>query len=125
MLKGSTSELDAERTRKDPGNKQTKTQSRYWTAEEHKQFLIGLERFGSRDVKAIAQLVGTRNATQVRTHAQKYFLRVTREGQGKSENDPEEDDGDQDASEMMGKRHCDSLDDVFEKAPKKQSTIEQ
>jgi len=30
-------------------------------------------------VKAIAMLVGTRNATQVRTHAQKYFLRLERE----------------------------------------------
>ncbi len=27
-------------------------------------------------MKAIATYVGTRNATQVRTHAQKYFLRL-------------------------------------------------
>lgn len=58
---------------------QPKVQSRYWTAEEHHQFLVGLEKYGPRDVKSIAALVGTRNATQVRTHAQKYFLRVARE----------------------------------------------
>jgi len=58
---------------------QPKVQSRYWTAEEHHQFLIGLEKYGPRDVKSIAALVGTRNATQVRTHAQKYFLRQARE----------------------------------------------
>ena len=68
------------------GNKNPKSQSRYWTTEEHKQFLIGLEKYGSRDVKAIASLVGTRNATQVRTHAQKYFLRL-------QSNDGEEGEG--------------------------------
>lgn len=62
-----------------PSKPQPKAQSRYWTAEEHQQFLIGLEKYGPRDVKSIAALVGTRNATQVRTHAQKYFLRVARE----------------------------------------------
>eukprot|EP00658_Telonema_sp_P-2_P026466 TRINITY_DN2068_c0_g1_i8.p1 TRINITY_DN2068_c0_g1~~TRINITY_DN2068_c0_g1_i8.p1 ORF type:complete len:336 (-),score=35.30 TRINITY_DN2068_c0_g1_i8:432-1439(-) len=59
--------------------KQPKVQSRYWTAEEHHQFLVGLEKYGPRDVKSIAALVATRNATQVRTHAQKYFLRMARE----------------------------------------------
>ncbi len=29
-----------------------------------------------KDVKAIAQFVGTRNSTQVRTHAQKYFMKL-------------------------------------------------
>lgn len=62
-----------------PSKPQPKAQSRYWTAEEHHQFLVGLEKYGPRDVKSIAALVGTRNATQVRTHAQKYFLRVARE----------------------------------------------
>eukprot|EP00656_Telonema_subtile_P049873 TRINITY_DN630_c0_g1_i1.p1 TRINITY_DN630_c0_g1~~TRINITY_DN630_c0_g1_i1.p1 ORF type:complete len:323 (+),score=98.37 TRINITY_DN630_c0_g1_i1:97-1065(+) len=57
----------------------SKVQSRYWTAEEHHTFLVGLQKYGPRDVKSIAALVGTRNATQVRTHAQKYFLRVARE----------------------------------------------
>jgi len=58
------------------GDKNHKSsQSRYWTTEEHNHFLQGLERYGTRDFKAIAQVVGSRNATQVLTHAQKYFLR--------------------------------------------------
>ncbi|GJQ14246.1 hypothetical protein GpartN1_g6037.t1 [Galdieria partita] len=56
-----------------------KSQSRYWTADEHKRFLEGLARFGHKDMKAIARFVGTRNATQVRTHAQKYYLKLARE----------------------------------------------
>jgi len=51
-------------------------QSRYWTAEEHDRFLDAVKRFGPKDVKAIAQYVGSRNPTQVRTHAQKFFLRM-------------------------------------------------
>jgi hypothetical protein len=34
--------------------------------------------FGAKDHKAIAAAVGTRNATQVRTHAQKYFQKLAR-----------------------------------------------
>jgi SHAQKYF class myb-like DNA-binding protein len=50
--------------------------SRYWTTEEHKRFLEALKKFGHKDVKAISNFVGTRNSTQVRTHAQKYYLRL-------------------------------------------------
>jgi len=56
-----------------------KPQSRYWTPEEHQRFLEALTKFGHKDVKAISMHVSTRNATQVRTHAQKYFLRLERE----------------------------------------------
>jgi len=56
-----------------------KPQSRYWTPEEHQRFLEALNKFGHKDVKAISMHVSTRNATQVRTHAQKYFLRLERE----------------------------------------------
>lgn len=35
--------------------------------------------YGAKDVRAIASYVGSRNATQVRTHAQKYFLLKERE----------------------------------------------
>lgn len=48
---------------------------RYWTSAEHDLFLEALEKYGPKDNKSIAQYVGTRNATQVRTHAQKYFLK--------------------------------------------------
>lgn len=56
-----------------------KPQSRYWTPEEHQRFLEALTKYGHKDVKAISLHVSTRNATQVRTHAQKYFLRLERE----------------------------------------------
>jgi SHAQKYF class myb-like DNA-binding protein len=49
---------------------------RYWTEEEHQRFLDALQTVGPKDVKAIASFVGSRSATQVRTHAQKYFLKL-------------------------------------------------
>lgn len=55
------------------------SQSRYWTGEEHLKFLEAIESFGPKDVKAIATFVGSRSATQVRTHAQKYFMKLARE----------------------------------------------
>ena len=49
---------------------------RYWTEDEHQRFLDALQSVGPKDVKAIASFVGSRSATQVRTHAQKYFLKL-------------------------------------------------
>mmetsp|Transcript_14117 Transcript_14117/g.20528 ORF Transcript_14117/g.20528 Transcript_14117/m.20528 type:complete len:431 (+) Transcript_14117:168-1460(+) len=61
------------------------SQSRYWTEEEHQRFLDAIDHYGHKDVKTIATAVGTRNATQVRTHAQKYFIKLARSRkQGKS-----------------------------------------
>ena len=41
-----------------------------------------VQRYGWKDVKSIAQHVGTRTPTQVRTHAQKLFLRQQKESSG-------------------------------------------
>eukprot|EP00177_Eucheuma_denticulatum_P008244 GFKZ01015005.1.p1 GENE.GFKZ01015005.1~~GFKZ01015005.1.p1 ORF type:complete len:356 (-),score=53.22 GFKZ01015005.1:1138-2088(-) len=54
-------------------------QSRYWTPDEHKLFLEALNKYGHKDLRSIAAFVGTRNMTQVRTHSQKYFMRLMRE----------------------------------------------
>ncbi|CAN1265875.1 Transcription factor MYB1R1 [Linum perenne] len=47
-----------------------------WTEEEHKLFLIGLQKVGKGDWRGISRnFVKTRTPTQVASHAQKYFLR--------------------------------------------------
>lgn len=52
---------------------------RYWTKEEHDRFLEGVARFGRKDVDRIAEIVQTKNRIQVRTHAQKYFLKLAKQ----------------------------------------------
>ncbi|KAI3924167.1 hypothetical protein MKX01_029702 [Papaver californicum] len=45
-----------------------------WTKEEHRNFLLGLEKLSRGDWRSISRLyVKSRNPTQVASHAQKYF----------------------------------------------------
>ncbi|ABO95256.1 predicted protein, partial [Ostreococcus lucimarinus CCE9901] len=48
-----------------------------WTEEEHKLFLLGLNKFGKGDWRSISRnFVISRTPTQVASHAQKYFIRL-------------------------------------------------
>jgi len=49
-----------------------------WTEEEHRMFLLGLQKLGKGDWRGIARnFVISRTPTQVASHAQKYFIRQT------------------------------------------------
>jgi SHAQKYF class myb-like DNA-binding protein len=45
-----------------------------WSPNEHDQFLTALQTYG-RNWKEISKVLKTRDATQVRSHAQKFYLR--------------------------------------------------
>ncbi|RWW78850.1 hypothetical protein BHE74_00012901 [Ensete ventricosum] len=47
-----------------------------WTEDEHRMFLMGLQKLGKGDWRGIARnFVVSRTPTQVASHAQKYFIR--------------------------------------------------
>ncbi|KAG5607787.1 hypothetical protein H5410_029279, partial [Solanum commersonii] len=47
-----------------------------WTEDEHRLFLIGLDKYGKGDWRSISRnVVVSRTPTQVASHAQKYFIR--------------------------------------------------
>ncbi|KAA8494111.1 Protein REVEILLE 8 [Porphyridium purpureum] len=52
-----------------------------WSQEEHARFLEALRRY-DRDWKRIEGHVGTKNVIQIRSHAQKYFLKVQKNQTG-------------------------------------------
>jgi SHAQKYF class myb-like DNA-binding protein len=49
----------------------------HWEDDEHERFLKAVRIYGS-NWKAVELAVGTRNATQARSHAQKHFIRESK-----------------------------------------------
>jgi len=67
---------------KKPRKPYTKTKPRVsWTPKEHARFLKALELY-NRDWKRIEEFIGTKTVIQIRSHAQKYFLKVLKNGTG-------------------------------------------
>ncbi|KAK7820126.1 protein REVEILLE 1 [Quercus suber] len=52
-----------------------------WSEEEHKKFLDALKLYG-RAWRRIEEHVGTKNAVQIRSHAQKFFSKIARDSNG-------------------------------------------
>ena len=50
-----------------------------WTSEEHQQFLDALELY-ERDWKKIEGCIKTKTVIQIRSHAQKYFIKMQKQG---------------------------------------------
>lgn len=70
----------AEDTSKKVRKPYTITKSREsWTDQEHEKFLEALHLF-DRDWKKIEAFVGSKTVIQIRSHAQKYFLKVQKNG---------------------------------------------
>uniref|UniRef100_A0A7S1T4I5 HTH myb-type domain-containing protein n=1 Tax=Compsopogon caeruleus TaxID=31354 RepID=A0A7S1T4I5_9RHOD len=66
------------RKRRKPDDSRQEGTTRYWSKEEHDRFLKGVGLFGPKNFVEIAALVGTRTPQQVRTHSQKYEIRLMR-----------------------------------------------
>jgi SHAQKYF class myb-like DNA-binding protein len=55
-----------------------------WTEDEHRRFLMGLQKYGKGDWRNISRnFVITKTPTQVASHAQKYYARLKSEGKEK------------------------------------------
>jgi len=72
------------RKRRERSGNDTPGSTRYWSETEHRLFLEALKLYGHKNLKAISAYVGTRNMTQVRTHTQKYFMKLMREAKRRS-----------------------------------------
>jgi len=61
----------------DGGSEEKNGNSGRWTKEEHDTFVLGLGLYG-RDWKKVATAIKTRTPSQIRSHAQKYFQKLSR-----------------------------------------------
>lgn len=61
-------------------------QTRYWTQEEHERFLEAVAQYGEKAYVAISNFVESRTPKQVRTHAQKFQMKMARLARQSAEN---------------------------------------
>ncbi len=71
------SNCNSKRCRGFPGIEKDKENQGRWTQQEHNLFVEGLNRFG-KDWEKVQSVVRTRTLSQIRSHAQKYFLKLTK-----------------------------------------------
>ncbi|KAE8711773.1 Transcription factor DIVARICATA [Hibiscus syriacus] len=80
--KKGTSQLGHYNSESNHGSKNSKSDQERrkgiaWTEDEHRLFLLGLDKYGKGDWRSISRnFVVTRTPTQVASHAQKYFIRL-------------------------------------------------
>eukprot|EP00172_Hildenbrandia_rubra_P002307 Plantae.Rhodophyta-Hildenbrandia_rubra.ctg3062.p1 GENE.Plantae.Rhodophyta-Hildenbrandia_rubra.ctg3062~~Plantae.Rhodophyta-Hildenbrandia_rubra.ctg3062.p1 ORF type:complete len:456 (-),score=112.05 Plantae.Rhodophyta-Hildenbrandia_rubra.ctg3062:943-2310(-) len=60
-------------------------QTRYWTQAEHEKFLVATAKYGEKRYVEISNFVGTRTPKQVRTHAQKFQMKMARMAKQRAE----------------------------------------
>jgi len=72
---GNQSAVEKKKVTEKPSSLKKQPFKQGWTKEEHLRFLTGLQIHGKGAWKDIAAIVATRTATQIQSHAQKYFLR--------------------------------------------------
>jgi SHAQKYF class myb-like DNA-binding protein len=59
------------------GGSDTTIKQGRWKAEEHETFISGLKEYG-KDWEAVAKLIPSRSIIQIRSHAQKYFKKLSK-----------------------------------------------
>jgi SHAQKYF class myb-like DNA-binding protein len=62
----------------DPSEASNSVRRGHWSKEEHARFVQGIQLYG-RNWKRICEYVGTRTSNQIRSHAQKYFIKLEKQ----------------------------------------------
>ena len=97
---------------KDEEKKDCNFQAGKWTDEEHEKFIEGILNYGN-EWKKVQQIIKTRSSTQIRSHAQKFFLRIkklmkTSEQKGNNKKSKEK-SFDQIISQVLPKKYAKNL----------------
>lgn len=70
--------FSSERSNTESLKQDAKQQNGRWTKEEHQRFVEAIKIYG-KSWKKVEEFVGTRSGAQIRSHAQKFFLRLEKE----------------------------------------------